>query len=90
MGTIYLLHFERPISDRHTCQHYLGYTARQLADRLDAHACGEGARLTQIARERGISWRCVRTWTGSRADERRLKNRKAAPRLCPICQAQPD
>ena len=83
-GTIYLLHFDAPISDKHTCQHYLGW-AEDLAPRLHAHAHGTGARLTQVAKERGIGWTLVRTWHGTRAHERKLKDRHESPRLCPIC-----
>ena len=90
MGYIYLLHFERPISDRHTCQHYLGYTSRRLFIRIQDHRKGtrSAARLTQVAKERGISFRVVRTWRGTRNDERRLKNRKEGPYLCPVCQGR--
>jgi predicted GIY-YIG superfamily endonuclease len=83
-GTVYLLHFDRPISDRHTCQHYLGW-ARDLPARLAVHRAGLGARLTQIAVERGIPFNVVASWPGDRTLERRLKNRKHSPRLCPIC-----
>ena len=38
-GTTYLLHFERPTSPAHTCQHYLGF-AEDLASRLREHAAG--------------------------------------------------
>lgn len=82
--TIYLLHFERRISPRHTTQHYLGI-AKDLEARLADHASGQGARLTQVAVERGISWTVVRTWKGDRTFERRLKNRKHANYLCPLC-----
>lgn len=61
MGTIYLLHFDQPISERHTCQHYLGYTSGALNERLAAHAAGTGARLTQVARSREIAWTVART-----------------------------
>lgn len=81
---VYLLHFSAPISDKHTCQHYLGF-AHDLDARLAEHAAGRGARLTQVALERGITWECVRTWPGDRSAERRLKHRKSSPRLCPIC-----
>ena len=90
--TVYLLHFERPISDKHTCQHYLGW-CKDLEDRTDEHRRGTGARLTQVAKERGIKFEVVRTWEGGdRKLERRLKNQKGSPRLCPICsgkEAQP-
>ncbi len=82
---IYLLHFDRQIAPgRHTCQHYLGFT-EDLVQRLDAHRRGNGARLVEVATERGIGFRLARVWTGDRARERRLKRRKEGPRLCPIC-----
>ena len=83
-GIVYLLHFERPISDRHTCQHYTGW-ALDLNARMTMHRAGKGARLTQIAVARGIGFEVVRTWEGSRDLERWLKNGKRAPRLCPMC-----
>lgn len=83
-GLIYLLHFERPISSAHTCQHYIGW-ALDLNARLGMHRAGKGARLTQVAVERGIGFEVVRTWPGTRDLERQLKNRKEAPRLCPMC-----
>lgn len=83
-AVVYLLHFERPISLAHTCQHYLGW-ALDLDMRLAAHRAGRGARLTQVAVERGIAFSVVRTWPGDRVLERRLKNRKESPRLCPLC-----
>jgi hypothetical protein len=84
LGIVYLLHFERPISVNHTCQHYTGW-ALDLNARLTMHRAGKGARLTQIAIERGIGFEVVRTWPGSREFERYLKNRKESPRLCPMC-----
>jgi hypothetical protein len=83
-GLIYLLHFDRPISAAHSCQHYIGWCL-DITARLGMHRAGKGARLTQIAVERGISFEVVRTWPGTRALERQLKNRKEAPRLCPMC-----
>lgn len=84
---VYLLHFERPISEAHTAQHYMGFTD-DLGRRLDAHRKGNGARLVEVATKRGISFEVARTWEGDRKLERRLKNRKAGPRLCPICQRE--
>ena len=60
-GYVYLLHFDRPISDKHTCQHYLGYTA-DLPARLAAHRAGTGARLCEVAKERGIGFVLARVW----------------------------
>jgi len=90
MGYCYLLHFDQPISPLHTCQHYLGYTSRGLRERIKEHRAGRGARLTQVAKERGIGFICVRTWKESNRNfERRLKNRKEGPVLCPVCQGKP-
>ena len=85
MQGVYLLHFERPISPKHTCQHYLGY-ADDIERRIEEHRNGRGARLTAVAKERGIGFRVVRVWEGAdRQFERSLKNRKNAPKLCPCC-----
>jgi hypothetical protein len=89
MGTVYLIHFDRPIGDldnpRGQARHYLGYT-EDLDARLAAHRSGNGARLMEVLAERGIGWRLVRTWRGGRDLERRLKDRHNSPRLCPICR----
>jgi predicted GIY-YIG superfamily endonuclease len=81
-GTIYLLHFDRKLSH---AGHYIGWS-EELDGRLAAHKSGLGARLTEVLRERGIGFTCVRLWKGTRADERRLKARKNAARLCPVCK----
>ncbi len=82
---VYLLHFTSPISPDNTTQHYLGY-ADNVENRVADHAAGRGARLTQVAKERGIAFEVVRTWDdGDRTFERKLKNQKNAPKLCPIC-----
>jgi predicted GIY-YIG superfamily endonuclease len=85
---VYLLHFDTPIAPgKHTTQHYIGYAA-DLDSRIKEHRDGHGARLTQVAKERHIGFEVVRTWDGDRKVERQLKNRKNAPRLCPICAAR--
>jgi predicted GIY-YIG superfamily endonuclease len=84
---VYLLHFQSPISPSHTTQHYIGW-AEDLESRITAHRNGRGARLCQVAKERGISFTVVRTWQGDRKLERQLKNRKNAPRLCPVCNTK--
>jgi len=87
MGYCYLLHFDQPISKKHTCQHYLGYTSRSIKARIAEHRNGQGARLTQVAIERGISFEVVRIWRKvNRSDERRLKNQKNGKLLCPHCK----
>lgn len=84
MTTVYLLHFDKPISDHHTCQHYIG-KADDLDARIAEHRAGNGARLTQVALERDITFVVARTWNGSYGLEKRLKDQHNGPRLCPIC-----
>lgn len=81
---VYLLHFNKPINPARPCRHYIGF-CKSLPDRLKAHENGQGARLTAVAIERGITWRVAATWEGDRQLERQLKRRKNAPKLCPIC-----
>lgn len=83
-GYVYLLHFDRPLHPAVTNRHYIGYSD-DLPARIQAHELGHGARFCQVARQRGIRFRVVRVWHGDKKLERRLKQRKNAPRLCPIC-----
>ena len=82
--TVYLLHFVTPY---HHARHYLG-VARNLKSRLTQHAMGQGARLMEVITSAGIEWRLARTWRGDRQLERRLKDRKNSPLLCPICAGE--
>lgn len=88
---VYLLHFHAPISDRHTCQHYMG-SAADVNERLVHHLTGRGARLCQVANERGIDYEIVRVWKAEpgkgRELERKLKNQKNGHKLCPVCSAR--
>jgi len=88
MGTVYLLHFARPLGDlsnpRGQAQHYLGY-ADDLEARLEAHRKGNGSLIMRAVKEAGISWELVRTWKGGRSLERQLKRQHNSPRFCPIC-----
>jgi predicted GIY-YIG superfamily endonuclease len=84
-GTVYLLHFDRPY--RHAA-HYTGWTTN-LADRLDDHATGHGARLLAVITQAGIGFTLARTWPGSRTRERALKRQGGAARRCPLCGITP-
>jgi predicted GIY-YIG superfamily endonuclease len=81
---VYLLHFSEPY--RHA-KHYLG-SCDDLDARLERHRSGDGARLLAVLKSAGIGWECVRTWPGGRGLERRLKNCKNTPKLCPICAGE--
>jgi predicted GIY-YIG superfamily endonuclease len=82
--TVYLIHFLK--SYKHA-RHYLGYS-ENLDKRITDHLCGMGARLMEVITEAKIEWKVVRTWKGDRKLERRLRNRKEAPALCPICSGK--
>lgn len=87
-GTVYLLHFDEPY---HHAKHYLGFCERgKLQERIDRHAAGYGARLLEVVIDNGIGFRVARVWhRKTRGFERMLKNRKEAPRFCPICTDRP-
>ena len=81
-GTIYLLHFHRPLSH---ARHYMGWTG-DLPSRLAQHTAKNGSALMAAVGLARIGWTLAKTWVGvTRDDERRFKNAKNNPRLCPIC-----
>lgn len=83
---VYLAHFDTRY--RHA-GHYIGW-AEDIEARAAKHARGNGGRLMAVIKAAGIGFVIARTWPGeSRTFERRLKNRKNAPRECPICQGRP-
>jgi predicted GIY-YIG superfamily endonuclease len=88
---VYLIHFHQPISDRHTTQHYCGF-ALDVEARLVHHLTGRGARLCQVANERGIDYEVVRVWVAApgkgRELERQIKSWKMGPALCPVCSSK--
>lgn len=79
--TVYLLHFAEPYKH---AKHYMGFT-EDLDARLDHHRAGTGSRLMEVITKAGIGFEVARTWPGDRKLERKLKNRKDAPKLCPVC-----
>ncbi|MEV4317093.1 hypothetical protein [Actinocrispum sp. NPDC049592] len=85
VGTVYLLHFDRPY--RHA-RHYIGW-AKNVTSRLALHDAGQGARLLQVVRAEGITWTLARTWPGTRLRERQIKRMGGAARRCPLCGVRP-
>lgn len=87
-GVVYLLHFHQRLgTDRHYAQHYLG-SAYDLDDRVGKHRNGQGARITQVLKERGIGFDVVAVWPGNRQIENALKLHSAT-RICPACTPNP-
>lgn len=84
MGLVYLIHFDRPL---HHAGHYLGWTT-DLVQRRATHEKGLGSKLMKAVTENGIEFEIVRTWNGDRHLERKLKRRKDARSLCPLCKTE--
>jgi hypothetical protein len=84
---VYLLHFNRPFgSGKKYIKHYIGYSSDIYA-RLCRQRSGQGCNLLRAMRGK-VGWQCVRVWKGGdRQLEKRLKARKNAAKLCPICIA---
>lgn len=87
-NTVYLIHLDTPL---HHAKHYLG-SAVNVDARIAHHRSGSGARLLKAVNEKGIGWNVVRTWETKDGEgrqlERKLKNRKNAPKLCPVCTGE--
>jgi hypothetical protein len=85
-GEVYVLCLHEPLSPTHARTHYKGF-ARNARSRIEDHARGRThTRLIEVARERGIGFDVASIEPGTRQDERRLKNRGAGSRICPICR----
>lgn len=85
---IYLIHFSSPLKH---ARHYVGFVERAegLEARIKKHVGGSGAKLTAAASKAGIEFIVARIWpNGDRNFERKLKNRKEGPDLCPVCNIQ--
>jgi predicted GIY-YIG superfamily endonuclease len=83
---VYLLHFNEPLLQKKGkyAGHYIGLT-NNVAKRLGTHAAGNGNGLVKAAMARGKVV-VVRLWEQDGHFERKLKRRKNARRLCPICR----
>lgn len=80
---IYVIHFDQPLAH---ANHYIGYCEDgRLDERIARHRAGNGAKILAALNRLDITYRIVHTLPGTRDDERRIKNRKNAKRLCPIC-----
>jgi len=82
MAYVYLIHFDHPYQH---ARHYIGYSD-DVDLRLERHRNGRGSPLLRSVAAAGIGFSLVRLWPNvSRDFERRLKKRKKARLLCPVC-----
>ncbi len=80
---VYLIHFQKKL---YHAQHYIGFVATDLIERIELHKSNRGAKLLRAVNNEGIAWQVVRVWLdGDRGFERILKNYKKARLFCPIC-----
>ncbi len=81
---VYLIHFHEKF---HHAQHYIGYSAdEKFEQRIECHKKNRGAAILRALNKLGIKWEVVRTWKNEDGNfERKLKNKKNAKELCPIC-----
>lgn len=92
MRGVYLLHLDRPLSPKHTTRHYKG-SAEDIEARVEEHRRGNGARIMQVAAERGIGFVLARVWECPegmtlRQAEKIIKRQKNGRALCPLCNPQ--
>lgn len=77
MGTIYVFRFSEPLGDperpRCSARYYVGWTEKEVEERLQDHLAGRGAKITAAAVAQGIELEVIWTQPGTRLLERRIK-----------------
>ena len=58
MSKVYLIHFSEKFQNK--CQHYLGYTEKEVEERLNTHKSGNGTRLLRAVNKTNINYEIVR------------------------------
>jgi len=80
---IYVICFEKKLKH---AKHYIGFCEDgNLQSRFARHTSGRGAKILRACNSAGIKYKIVRVMKGDRNFERKLKRRKNAKHLCPIC-----
>ena len=90
LGDAYTLHFWPPYGDPDVQQagHYTGWAEDgRLNRRLNDHALGRGARLTQVQREAGGTWVVADVERGVTRDRETQLKERGASRRCSVCKA---
>jgi predicted GIY-YIG superfamily endonuclease len=84
-GTVYVLHFQPAYKH---AQHYVGWTAGDVAERVAVHLRGRGSPLVRAAVAAGVDVQLAATYEGTRYLERRMKRWHHTSRFCAICREQ--
>jgi hypothetical protein len=84
IGTVYLLHFNRPY---HHARHYVGFTLN-LRRRLVRHQAGKGSPLIEAACNSGIKVSVARVWHNVTVRFERRVHNMHAKYLCPLCSGR--
>jgi predicted GIY-YIG superfamily endonuclease len=84
LGTVYLLHFARPLPSR---RHYVGWT-ENLPRRIRQHATGTGAAETRRFAQACIPFAIARLWSNGTTELEQQITREGAALHCPICEQQ--
>jgi predicted GIY-YIG superfamily endonuclease len=82
-GYVYIIHLARPLAGSKS-RHYVGFST-QPDKRLWHHRKGTGSHFLREANRQGIPYALVVLQTGTKRDERRLKNCKNTAKYCPCC-----
>lgn len=85
MGTIYVLHIDPPFKH---ARHYVGWTPRDVEQRLEDHLRGSGSPLIRAAVQQGHDVILTTTFEGTRDMERYLKKKHGAAAFCPLCREE--
>jgi predicted GIY-YIG superfamily endonuclease len=81
LGTVYLLHFNRPY---HHARHYVGFTTN-IERRVKRHQDGRGSPLIEAAISAGIEFTVARLWNNVTGRFERRIHEMEARLLCPMC-----
>lgn len=82
-GFVYIIHLARPLAGSKN-RHYVGFST-QVEKRLWHHRNGTGSHFLREANRQGIAYTLCVIFTGTKKDERSLKNCKNTARYCPCC-----
>lgn len=82
-GYVYIIHLARPLAGSKS-RHYVGFS-KHPDKRLWHHRNGTGSHFLREANRQGIPYALVVLQTGTKRDERRLKNTHNTAKYCPCC-----